>query len=171
MQPILGLVDRFSALLGWIAMGLAIVLIGTMGWEVVARYGFNRPTVWSIDISFMCNGAMFLLAAAYTLRMDRHVRLDVLSAKMPAGVQNTINALFLIGIFIPCVAWLSWTASGKAIIAYRTMERELSSAWGPYVWPFYGAVALGLIALVLQAVAEALRHLAGIHRPAPAATP
>ena len=171
MQPILGLIDRLSILLAFVAMGLAIVLIGTMGWEVIARYGLNRPTVWSIDISFMCNGAMFLLAAGYTLRMDRHVRIDVLSARMPAGVRNTINAIFLIGVFIPCIAWLGWTASGKAITAYRTMERELSSAWGPYIWPFYGAVALGLVALCLQAIAEAVRHLSGIRQTAPAATP
>lgn len=152
-------------------MALAVVLIGTMCTEVVARYGFNRPTVWSIDVSFMCNGAMFLLGAGYTLRMDRHVRIDVLSARMPVGAQSTINALFLLAVFIPCTAWLGWTAVGKAVAAFKTQERELSSAWGPLVWPFYGAIALGLVALVLQSLAEAIRYLARIRRPAPAATP
>ena len=151
-------------MLAWIAMALTVLLIAAMCYEVIARYGLNSPTVWSIDLSFMFNGAMFLLAAGYTLRMDRHVRVDILSARMPVRVQNALNVILLACIFIPCIAWLGWTSASKAVSAYQSGERELSSAWGPVVWPFYAAIAVGFLGLVLQAAAETVRRVTGFDR-------
>ncbi len=163
---LLRLIDRLSLALAAIAMAEVVILILAMCWEVVSRYGFNQPTVWSVDISLMLNGTMFLLAAGYTLLRNAHVRIDVLSTRLPLRAQHAINAVVLLLAVIPCLGWISWVAVGKAVTAYARNEKELSSAWGPIVWPLYAGIALGLVGLTLQSVAQCIRHLLCLGDPA-----
>lgn len=167
----LDLLERVAIALAWIAMAEMAALVLAMCWEVTARYGFNAPTLWSIDISLMLNGTMYLLAAGYALREDAHVRIDVLSRRLPPAVQHLVAALVLLLLFLPCIGWLGYTGAVKAADAYARGERELSSAWGPLVWPVYAGMALGLLGLALQSLVRGLRHLAALRDPAASPLP
>jgi TRAP-type mannitol/chloroaromatic compound transport system permease small subunit len=157
-------IGRISTALAYATLPLLVVLVAVTLYEVVARYVFSAPTVWTVDISNMVKGALFLLALGYTLKCDRHVRIDVLSARMPPRVRRLVEAAFYIGIFLPVVGLLAWAAGVKFWDAFQRGEK-LFSTWQPILWPFYLTIVLGLASLWLQSLAETLRLLS---RPEPA---
>ena len=138
----------------------ALILVGL--YEVVARYVFNAPTIWAFDITFMVHGALFMLTGAYGLQKNVHVRIDVLSRRLPMAVQHIANILSYLFLFIPAIWIVGDAAFRRSYSAFVTAEVELVSAWAPIVWPFYTALAIGLFALWLQACVETVRHGAGI---------
>lgn len=164
-------IDRLSLALAVVAMAQIIILIGTMLYEVVARYGFDRPTLWSGDIVYMMNGTLFLLGAAWTLQRNQHVRIDFLSVRMPIRAQHVANLLFYLLLFLPVLGVVSYATMFKTWVAYRDGELEQMSGWEPKIWPFYAGLTLGLVALALQAIAEAIRHAVGLVDPIAVAPP
>ncbi len=158
-------IDRISYALAVVAMVEIVVMIVVMLYEVVLRYGFDSPTLWSNDIVKYTNGTLFLLAAAWTLRKNQHVRIDFLSARLPVRMQHLINLLFYLVLFLPMLWLLGGVSVGKAWKAWRTGELEQASAWEPLIWPFLAGIALGLLSLALQSIAEAIRHAIGVVDP------
>jgi TRAP-type mannitol/chloroaromatic compound transport system permease small subunit len=147
---------------GGLGFVLFPVLILVCVYEVAARYLFNAPTIWAFDITFMVHGALFMLTGAYGLQHRMHVRIDVLSVKLPLSVQHAANIVAYLFFFIPAM-WLSSDAAfSRMLSAYRTDEVELASAWGPAVWPFYLGIAVGAGVMFLQSCVETVRHAIGI---------
>jgi len=165
-RTLLPAIDRISYILAVVAMVEIVAMVAVMLYEVLLRYGFNSPTLWSNDLVKYANGTLFLLAAAWTLRKNQHVRIDFLAARLPVRLQHLINLLFYLALFLPLLWLLASTSVGKAWKAWRTGELEQASAWEPLIWPFLTGIALGLIALGLQSIAEAIRHAIGIVDPA-----
>ena len=150
-------IDWVSWVLSRLSMAMLAILVAAMLYEVFARYVLGSPTMWAFDVSYMLNGSLFLLASGYTLRQDAHVRIDFLSQRFPERVQATINALAYLAALLPIFATLTWIAFSKAWKAYVTGEVEAVSPWAPLVWPFYGTIAIGLLGLSLQLLADGLR--------------
>ena len=161
------LIDRLATLLGFVAMAALVVLVLAMLYEVAARYVFNQPTLWAFDISYMLNGALFYLAAAYALKSNAHVRIDFLSARLPERIQVWINLYFFVALLLPVMTLLSWVSIQKAWRAWVTGEVEAVSPWAPLMWPFLGAIAIGMVGLTLQILGEALRLIATGRIPSP----
>lgn len=144
------------------AMSLFLALIACTMYEVVARYGFNAPTLWAFDVTFMVNGALFVLTGAYTMQVNGHVRIDILSSQFSFRNQHAINLAAYLFLILPAVGVLSDAAVARAWKAYATSEVELMSAWGPLVWPSYSFLALGMVILFVQSAGEALRNAVGM---------
>lgn len=161
MNAFLRIADLVSEALGALGRVAIIALIAAMIYEVVARYAFGAPTLWAFDISYMLNGSLFLLGAAYTLRCDVHVRIDFLSQMLPLRVQQLLNGIVYLAAMAPIIGLFAWVAAGKALKAFQSGEVESVSPWAPLVWPFYAVIAIGLAALALQFVIEALKYFAG----------
>ncbi|MCT9000507.1 TRAP transporter small permease subunit [Chelativorans intermedius] len=161
MSSLFKAVDAMSGVLSRVAELITLVLVVSMIYEVAARYIFSAPTIWAFDISYMCTGTLFVLGAAYALRQDAHVRIDFLAQKMPAGVRRAIEGVVFFILLTPIFAALSWFAIGRAWRAYVTGEVEMVSPWAPLMWPFYGVLALGLLALTLQIAVQGLRAFRG----------
>lgn len=157
MRQALRIVDRISFLFALIAAALFVLLVLDMMYEVVARRVFDSPTLWAFDIAYMSNGAIFLLAAGYTLLHNEHIRIDFLSTQLPRRVQETVNILAYLLLF-----WFLWYAAegtiNEFVIAYETGELEPTSPWAPKIWPFYLGMMLGVCAFFLQCIAQCLKH-------------
>jgi TRAP-type mannitol/chloroaromatic compound transport system permease small subunit len=155
----LRIIDRCSEAVARLGELAAVVLMISTCYEVVARYVFNAPTIWSNDLSYMCAGAIFLLGAGQTLRENAHVRIDFISQSLPPRLSRMLDGLlFLLAVF-PVVAALATVAARRAMRAYTTGEVEVVSPWAPLMWPFLGVIALGLAILALQVLAHGLRCL------------
>ena len=148
--------------IGFAAFIIYPALIVTILYEVIARYAFNAPTVWAFDITFMLHGALFMLTGGYALQRHAHVRIDVLSTRLPLPIQHAANLLSYVLFFLPAVWIFAVAAIRRAYSAYVTGEVEIVSSWGPFVWPFFTALAIGLAILWLQSFIEAVRHVIGI---------
>lgn len=159
IASILRLVDRLSAAAAGLAVVLVALMIAAVLYEVAARHFFNAPTIWSYDVSYMLNGSLFMIGAAVTLRHDGHVRIDVLLHALPHAVRHGLQAFFLLFLFAPVLGLGSYYAVTKAVRAFQRGTLENASAWEPVIWPFLTGLALGMCLLLLQAVAEAVRHI------------
>ena len=78
MKNVLLMVDRASTWLGQTFAWLIVALTALIAWEVFSRYVLNNPHDWALDAQIMMYGTLFMLAGAYTLAKNGHVRGDVL---------------------------------------------------------------------------------------------
>lgn len=161
MTALVRVIGRISAVLGGIAMAQAIVLTAVMVYEVVCRFGFNAPNIWSYDLAYMLSGTMLFLGAGYTLREEGHVRIDFLSQRLPPRLARLVEGAFLVALLLPCLAVMTWAVAAKAWAALVSGQTNYTSPWAPVMWPFYGAIAVGMAALWLQALARAVTCLSG----------
>ncbi len=159
-------IDTVGRGLAYVAMAMMTVMIAVMLYEVAARKLFSAPTLWANDITYMINGSLFLIGAAFTLRMNAHVRIDFLSTRLPLRAQHAVNLLFYLCIILPGLYMVGSAATSKAWKAFRTDEIEAMSAWEPLIWPFFSGIAIGLVGLFIQVIGESLRHGIGIADPA-----
>jgi len=166
--------DRFDRVVGRVSGALArageaalLALIAVTIFEVAARYLFNRPTLWAYDVAYMLSGACVMLGAAWALRVNGHVRIDVFASLLPARVQQALQIVGYVALFLPALAVAAWAATARAVSAFATVELQQVSAWAPQVWPFYAVIALGLVALWCESAAAVLRHVQGFKKREP----
>ncbi len=165
----LRITDRLAGAAAALAMLLVAAMICTVLYEITARHVFNAPTIWAFDVGYMLNGSLFMLGAAYTLRQDAHVRIDFVLERLPRRLCDAMQAAFYLLVFAPVLGLATAFAIGRARRAFERGTLENASAWEPLVWPFLAALSLGMTLLVLQTVAEGLRHLLALTgTPAPA---
>ncbi|MFW5833396.1 MAG: TRAP transporter small permease subunit [Pseudomonadota bacterium] len=103
--------DRFDDGLGRLASAfgrvgeaalLALVLVTV--YEVGSRYLFNRPSIWAYDVAYMLSGTMVMLGAAWALRTNAHVRIDVLVHRLSARWQQGLQVGMYALLFLPALA-------------------------------------------------------------------
>src|SRR5262245_19479452 len=94
-------VDAISTWVGKLVAWLIIVLMGVVCVEVFKRYILNAPTAWIFDAENMLYGTLFMLAGAYTLAQNAHVRGDFLYSSMKPRTQATLHLVLYLLFFIP----------------------------------------------------------------------
>lgn len=165
LKRVLPQLDHVSTALAYVAMAEILMLISLMLYEVISRKVFNAPTMWAGDITYMSNGTLFLIGAAYTLKRNAHIRIDFLSTRFPLRVQHFINLAFYLIIFLPALGLTGYHSVIKTHRAFVRGELETMSAWEPIIWPFLFGITLGVLGLCLQVAIESVRHAYGIADP------
>ena len=161
MEAMLKIVDRISSVFIAISCTMLVVLVAVTLTEVFARYVLESPTLWAFDIVNLANGALFLLAAAFAERANRHVNIDVFSRLMPEPVRRALFTALTIMFVLPTIFFLAWVATEQTWNMIQS-GRPVESAWAPPRWPFYLPMAVGLWSLWLQCQASTLRNVAAM---------
>ena len=157
MQNVLFFVDRVSSLVGQAFSWLIVALTFLITWEVFARYALNTPNPWAFDLMIMMYGAAFMMAGAYTLAKNGHVRGDVLYSFFPPRVQAGLDLLLYIVFFIPGVVALCWAGYTYAAESFAIREHSTLTANGPPLYPFKMVIPFAGILLLLQGLVEIVR--------------
>ena len=157
MQNVLFFVDRVSTLVGQAFSWLIVVLTFLITWEVFARYVLNTPNPWAFDLMIMLYGAAFMMAGAYTLAKNGHVRGDVLYSFFPPRLQAGLDLLLYIVFFIPGVVALAWAGYTYAAESFAIREHSTLTANGPPLYPFKMVIPFAGILLLLQGLVEIVR--------------
>ncbi len=157
MQKLLLLVDRFSTFVGHAFSWLIIALTLVITWEVVSRYAFDAPHAWAFDVMAMLYGTLFMMAGAYTLSVNGHVRGDVLYGFFTPRVQASLDLTLYIVFFIPGVVALVWAGYYYAADSWRINEHSNVTADGPPVYPFKTIIPLAGSILLAQGIVEIIR--------------
>lgn len=131
---------------------LMAVVVPVMLYEVVARYVFNAPTVWGMELAVLLFGPYFLLGGPYLLHLKGHVALDLVRQRLDARWQRRLDLVNYPVIVVFCAILLHASApSAWSAWAYRETS---FSAWNPPIWPIKATVPLALALMLLQALAE-----------------
>jgi TRAP-type mannitol/chloroaromatic compound transport system permease small subunit len=152
-------IDRFSEWTGVAVAWLMVPLIAAVVYEVVARYAFAAPTLWSFDVTYMLYGAMFMLGAAYALRIGAHIRTDFFWERWSLRTRGIIDAIAYAGFFFPGIALFLWVGWDEAWYAYEIGELSEQTPWRPLLWPLKACVPLAAALLLLQGVSELAKSL------------
>ena len=150
-------IDTLNEWVQRIVKWLFIPLILIVTADVIGRYVFNRPFVWSWDINSQIFGAFAILGGGWALLKERHVRLDVLWGRLPPRKRVIIDVITFL-LFLLCVAILLWQSGLATLHSVQTGER-FSSYFAPPIYPLKIVVVLGVLLLLLQGVAKFIRDL------------
>ena len=156
MQKILLAVDAFSTFIGKVAAWAVVLLTMLISWEVFSRYALNKPHAWVLDAQIMLYGTMFMLAGAYTLAKNGHVRGDVLYGFFSPRVQAGLDLLLYILFFLPGVLAMTWAGWTYAQESLAIREQTFSATPLP-LYPFKFVIPLAGAVLLLQGLAEIAR--------------
>ena len=154
---LVNVIDKFTDTTGGWVSWLSVPLVLAVSYEVISRYFFDAPTIWSFDVTFMLYGTIFMLGAAYALSKGVHIRSDFLYRDWSVRRQATTDALLYVVFYFPSMMIFLWVASEYAYTAVVRWERGMDSAWMPYLGPVRSTMPIGIAFLVLQGISELLR--------------
>ncbi|MDZ7761959.1 MAG: TRAP transporter small permease subunit [Desulfovermiculus sp.] len=155
----LNTIDRMSTWAGKGVAWLVPILILELVYDAAARYLFNAPTKWSFDISYMLYAAIFLLAAAYTLQKDEHVRIELIYDKFPPRGRAFLDCFGYLVFFFPAMCALIYYGSLFAWESWMLRETSNLSMWQPPIYPLKTVLPLATVLLSLQGIAIFVRSL------------
>jgi TRAP-type mannitol/chloroaromatic compound transport system permease small subunit len=166
MQKLLLFVDRVSTWVGhafsWLIVGLTLLIT----WEVFSRYVLDAPHAWAFDAMAMLYGTLFMMAGAYTLSVNGHVRGDVLYGFFTPRAQATIDLTLYLVFFLPGVIALVWAGYYYAADSWRINEHSNITADGPPIYPFKTVIPIAGGLLLMQGIVEIMRCIICIRRGA-----
>jgi TRAP-type mannitol/chloroaromatic compound transport system permease small subunit len=159
MQKLLLFVDKVSTWVGhafsWLIVGLTLMI----SWEVFSRYALDHPHAWAFDAMIMMYGTLFMMAGAYTLSKNGHVRGDVLYSFFAPRTQATVDLVLYVIFFIPGVIALAWAGYQYAAESWAIAEHSNITSEGPPVYPFKTIIPVAGTVLLLQGLVEIVRCL------------
>jgi len=157
MQRFLLTVDKISTFVGHAFSWLIVVLTLQVSWEVFSRYALDAPHAWAFDAMIMLYGTLFMMAGAYTLAKNGHVRGDVLYGFFRPRTQATIDLVLYVVFFIPGVFALTYAGYHYAAESWAILEHSNVTADGPPIYPFKTIIPIAGAVLLLQGIVEIMR--------------
>ena len=146
------LTDRFGNLAQWAAILACAISAG----NAVIRYGFDISSNAWLEIQWYLFAACVMLGASQVLRLNEHVRVDILYGKLSARGKVWVDLLGLIFFLLPAMGILLWYAGPLFLSMYRSGEMS-SNAGGLIRWPAMLMLPLGFSLLLLQGLVEIVR--------------
>jgi TRAP-type mannitol/chloroaromatic compound transport system permease small subunit len=156
MKSVLIAVDRASTWLGQAFAWLIVILTCLISWEVFSRYVLNNPHDWALDAQIMMYGTLFMMAGAYTLSKNGHVRGDVLYGFFMPRTQATLDLILYFLFFLPGIVALTWAGWTFANESLHIRESTFSATPLP-LYPFKFMIPLAGGMLLLQGLVEIVR--------------
>ena len=157
MQKFLFFIDHVSTFVGKTFAWSVLILTAVVSYEVFMRYVMRSPTGWAYDTSYILYGTLFMMAGAYALAGDSHVRADVVSRFLPHRVKASVDLFLYLVFFFPGVLALFWMGWDFAAASWRIGERSPYSPAGPPLYHFKSVIPLCAFFLLLQGLAEFIR--------------
>jgi TRAP-type mannitol/chloroaromatic compound transport system permease small subunit len=145
-------IDALNLEIGHFIAYWSVIAVFVYYYEVIARYVFNSPTNWAHESMFLMFGMQYMLAGGYALRVDAHVRVDVIYATLSRRTQAILDLITSIAFFIFTGVLLS-TGVVFGLRAIRVMEVSFTE-WGIQYWPVKSTIAVGAFLLVIQGISK-----------------
>ncbi|MCG8414038.1 MAG: TRAP transporter small permease subunit [Pseudomonadales bacterium] len=168
MQKLITIIDTLNDRLGRWSAWLALAMVLVMGVIVILRYAFQIGSIALQESVMYLNALIFTLGAAYTLKEQGHVRVDVFYNRFGERLKNIVDlagtTLFLL---VTCgfVVWASWD---YVAVSWRIREGSAESSGLPFVYLLKSCLILLPLLLALQGLAEILKTLRKIRSTADA---
>jgi TRAP-type mannitol/chloroaromatic compound transport system permease small subunit len=157
MQNLLLFIDKVSTWIGQFFSWLIVALTFMISWEVFSRYVLDHPHAWAFDVMSMMYGSLFMMAGAYTLSKNGHVRGDVLYGFFPPRLQAWLDLVLYLVFFIPGVFALAYAGYGFAAESWAINEHSNITADGPPIYPFKTILPIAGAFLFAQGLVEIVR--------------
>jgi TRAP-type mannitol/chloroaromatic compound transport system permease small subunit len=152
-------IDSINERLGKVAAWAIVVAILVSAINAIIRRIFGVSSNAWLELQWYLFGAVFMLCAAWTLKANEHIRIDILSNKLTKRGRDTIDLIGHLFFLFPFVALMLYLAFPYFIGSYRSGEVS-SNAGGLLIWPAKGLILLGFISLGFQWLSELIKRVA-----------
>lgn len=159
-------IDTFTEWTGKIIAWLAAAMALLTTVVVVMRYGFNTGSIAAQEAVTYLHATLFMLGAAYALKTDAHVRVDIFYRRFSPTTQAWVNALGGIVFLLPLCLLIMMISSDYVRQAWRIREISMDSGGIPAVFLLKSLIPAMALTLLLQGIAEILRNLARLQQDA-----
>ncbi|MFC3532199.1 TRAP transporter small permease subunit [Vogesella facilis] len=162
MQSLLALsrlIDAITARVGKAASWLVLVVVLISAGNAVVRKAFNISSNAFLEIQWYLFSAVFLLAAAYTLQKNEHIRIDLLNSKLSPRGRAVVDIVCTLLFLVPtCLLLIKF---GWPMFLDAWVSGEMSSDAGGLIrWPAFLLIPLGFSLLLAQGISEIIKRLA-----------
>jgi TRAP-type mannitol/chloroaromatic compound transport system permease small subunit len=154
-------IDAVTHFVGYQVRWLILAAVLVSATNAVIRKTFDTSSNAWLELQWLLFGAVFMLAAAYTLQKGSHVRIDVVSGRLSKRNRDVIDAVCHVVMLMPLSLILIWLSIPFAWDSLVSGEQS-SNAGGLIVWPSKALVLAGFVLLFLQAVSELIKRIAVI---------
>lgn len=153
------LIDTVNETIGkWVSWAILVAVLVSAG-NAVIRKTFNMSSNAWLELQWYLFGAAFLLAAAYTLKQNEHIRIDIVYGMFSRRGQHWIDLLGHIFFLMPFVILMIIYFTEYVELSYRTKEVS-SSAGGLILWPAKSLLLVGFAQLGFQGISEIIKKIA-----------
>jgi TRAP-type mannitol/chloroaromatic compound transport system permease small subunit len=160
MSAVADRIDRLTSALGRAAAWLALVVVLLQFALVVARYLFGLGSVWLTETVIYAHAALFMLAAAWTLQVGGHVRVDIFYADASAHTKALIDLVGALFLLLPFMVVLIWLSIPYAARSWSILEHSQEASGLPVVFVLKTLIPLFALLMALQGIAQAIRAAA-----------
>src|SRR5258705_1943080 len=157
MQKVMLFVDKITSWVGQASSWLIVALTLHISWEVFSRYVLDHPRAWAFHAMIMMYGTLFMMAGAYTLAKNGHVRGDVIYGFFTPRAQAILDLTLYIVFFIPGIVALVWAGYTYAAESWAINEHSNITSEGPPLYPFKTVIPLAGAFLLVQGIVEIIR--------------
>jgi TRAP-type mannitol/chloroaromatic compound transport system permease small subunit len=154
--------ERIGRAAAW--LGLAAVIVSAVSASL--RYGMNIGSNAWLEMQWYLNSAVFMLVAAWALKRNDHVRIDVISGKLSPRAQAWIDIIGSLFMLLPAVLIIGWYSWPSLVNSYEIGEYS-SDPGGLIRWPVRLLIPVGFTMLALQGVSEIIKRVAFLNGLAP----
>jgi TRAP-type mannitol/chloroaromatic compound transport system permease small subunit len=159
------LIDRFNRAVGHVAMWCALAMVLVQFTVVLMRYLLGIGSIWAQESIVYAHAAMFMLAAAWTLQVGGHVRVDIFYAGAQPRTKAWIDLAGTLVFLVPFAIVLAWLAWPYVARSWAIFERSREASGLPLVFLLKALIPLLAVLLGLQGVAQAIRAWAVLVGP------
>ena len=162
MQPALALsrlIDRITEAIGKSVMWMILIAILVSAINAIVRKMFNMSSNAWLELQWYLFGAAFLLASAYTLKQNEHIRIDIFYGTRTRRTQHWIDLFGHVFFLLPFVVLMTWMLLPYAWDAIKSGQIS-TNAGGLIIWPARALLAGGFALLVAQAISEIIKKIA-----------
>lgn len=158
MRKVAAFCHVIDAISEWVGKGisyLVILMVLLLVYEVIMRYAFNNPTVFAHEASLFLYGTTGMLAGAWVLRHEGHVRMDAIYGRLSLRTRAIID-LATAPLFFLLVGVVLWTGWDMAYFSVKVNEHT-QTPWGPPYYPLKLAIPLAALLILLQGIVKFIR--------------
>lgn len=158
--PLIALADsidsvttRIGRAVAWLALAVVLVQFAL----VLARYVFGLGSIWLSETVVYGHATLFMLAAAWTLRVGGHVRVDVFYADASPRTRARIDLAGALLLLLPFALVLLWLSTPYAARSWAILERSQETSGLPLVFLLKTLIPVFAVLMALQGIAQAIR--------------
>ena len=152
-------VDAVTGFIGRSVSWLILVAVLVSAGNATIRKVFDTSSNAWLELQWYLYGTVFLLAAAYTLQRNEHVRIDIVTGRLEKRTRDWIDLfghIFFLMPFCIIMVWLAWPFMTNSM---RSGEISVN-AGGLVLWPAKTMIFAGFALLLAQAFSEIIKRIA-----------
>lgn len=159
LNKALQIIDNISEVAGKLSRWLLPACLAVVFYDVLVRYVFHSATIWAYDMAIFFYAGNFLLAGAYVLRHQSHIRVDVIYNLLSRRGKAIADLFFYIVINFPLMVIMIYAGVVFAADSWVSLETSPYTVWHPPIYPIKTVIPIAYVLILLQGIADFIRIL------------